>query len=30
MYMEYPMFIQYLSLYCRTLWSFFLSIPLPL
>ena len=29
MHMGYPMFIQYLSLYCRTLWSLFLSIPLP-
>ena len=29
MHMGYPMFIQYLSLYCRTLWSLFLHIPLP-
>ena len=28
--MGYPMFIQYLSLYCRTPWSLFLRIPLPL
>ena len=30
MHTGYPMFIQYLSLYWRTLWSLFVHIPLPL